>query len=88
MSGVRKCRNRGAFGGLGGFLDLQSVGFRLCPAGAAASQTHDDVESGVLEIECMRASLAAISKDCNSFAAEKRAIDVFLGVHLHPTYSP
>jgi hypothetical protein len=63
--------------------DAQPVAPRLLPAGAALAHADDHVEAGVLEIERMRPTLAAIAEDGDTRALEGLTVDVFVRIQPH-----
>jgi len=76
--GNQQCHEVRPLHGLRGLRHLQSVPAGLLPARAAAANADDDVEAGVLQIERVRAPLAAEAQDRNARAFECLAVDIFL----------
>src|SRR5262249_60847248 len=68
---------------LRGLGDRESLAARLFPARAAAAHAHHDIETGVLQVQRVCASLAAIAQDGDARALERLAIDIFLRIELH-----
>jgi hypothetical protein len=67
----------------GRLCDLEPVAPHLLPAPAALAHADHDVEAAVLEIERVRASLAAVTEDRDARAAQRLAVDVFVRIKLH-----
>src|SRR4029077_1867771 len=61
-----------------GLGDLKSLAASLLPARAAAAYADDDIEAGVLQVERVCATLAAVAEDRNPCSLECLAVDVFL----------
>src|SRR6185437_4916027 len=60
---------------------------RLLPGGAALAHPDHDVEARVLEVERMRAALAAVAEDGDAGALEGLLVDVFVRIQLHRPHS-
>ena len=56
----------------------KSISLRLLGAAAAEVEANDDVVAAVAEVLCLRVSLAAVAKHCDSFALEGGRISVVL----------
>ncbi len=61
----------------------QSVALGLLPAGAALAHADDDVEPTILQIQRVRAALAAIAEYRNARAFQGLFVDVFPRIQPH-----
>ena len=66
-----------------GLGHLQSILLRFRPAGARPADADDDVETAVLQIECMCSALTAVAENGDASALEGLLVDVLLRVDLH-----
>jgi hypothetical protein len=72
----QKCHDRRTFYRFVGRLHVKPVCRGLLPAGAVRPQPDNDVDATVPEVECVRASLAAIAEDRDLLTIEARGVDV------------
>jgi hypothetical protein len=86
--GCKKGNDRGSGGGGSRFRDLHAIRFGTLPALASAPQSDDDGVSAVLEVQGVRASLAAVTENRDSLALQAARVHVFFGIHLHFSRSP
>ncbi len=74
--GREKRNDCGILHGFSRFHHREPVGFRLRPAGAIPPQTHDYIESAVLEIQCVSTPLAAIAQYRYLPIGQARGVDI------------
>ena len=78
-------------GGLNGFGNVHhfhAVGLGFLPAAAALSQTDNDVQAGIFQIQSLSVSLAAITDNGDCFAFQNIQIRVFVIIHLCHNLTP
>jgi hypothetical protein len=84
--GREQRHQRGALDGLGRGGDFQAVLLRLLPAVALADADHH-VVAGVLQVQRVRATLAAIADDRDPGAFQGLLVHVLLRVRTHVSHS-
>ena len=62
--------------GIRGFFNCQSICRGQRPARAVLAQADNDIEAAVLQIECVRAALAAVAENSDLLFLQARDIDV------------
>ena len=87
-SGVSMATSVGALDRVGRLGDLRGRPcLRLLPAVAALAHADDDVVAAVLEVERMRAALAAVAQDGDPGSLQRLLVHVLLRIGTH-RYSP
>ncbi len=75
--------DRSTFDGFVRFLDGQAVGLCVGPACAALAQPDNDIESRVLQVERVSATLATVAKNRNLLVRQNGDIYICFRIHLH-----
>ena len=69
-------------------INLEALCHCLVPALRALIQTDNHVASGILQIQCVCVSLAAVANDCDCLSVQKGQITIFLVENLCHFFFP